>query len=797
MKKIYLIGNAHLDPAWMWQWQEGFAEIKATFRSALDRMKEFEDFKFVSACSLYYMWIEKSDKKMFDEIAERIKEGRWSVVGGQFIQPDCNAPSGESFARHSLVSQRYFKEKFGVIAHTGYNVDSFGHNANMPKILKNSGMSNYVFMRPMPHEKNLPQNLFIWESMDGSRVTTFRLPHFYNIDTSRFDEFYKIVDKDENYDIMGFFGVGNHGGGPTVELLDRMKRELGEEYIYATPDEYFEHIKNETLPTVKDDLQFHAKGCYSACSLIKADNRKSENKMLAAETYSVLSEYLIGTEYPSEDYKRAWGNILFNHFHDVMGGCSTREVCEDAETMYSEVFSVADKNINFALQQISWNIDTMDGKELKPYKRDGISSSSWKSEENIGTPIVIFNPLASPVKTVIAIKDSPKYVTDTQGNEIPIQKVINNPTVKYATAFLADIPAMGYSVYRMYFNGEPQKTHKSKLVCTDCSIENEFVRLEFNKESGELTSYYDKKNDMELLSQDTKTVFADESKCDTWAHDVKEFKEIIGIASKGSVKLIEDGPVRATVRSKINMFSTSIVRDYSLEADSKVVIVKTTIDFHEKQKMLKFSIPVNVENPKAYSEIPFGFIERPTDGSEQPCGEWIAMTDGKNGMGMASNAKYSFDADQNILTLTILRGATYADHTAVRDEFDEHMDQGINRFEYSLFPFDTFADCKHKAQQLNCKPFAIVETFHKGMLPTEFCAISVSAPNVIVTAIKKAEDGKGIVLRLYETENKDTNVHIKIFDNEFDASFTHNEVKTFLIKDGIVTETDFMEWSIK
>ena len=189
MGKVHLIGNAHLDPVWLWQWQEGLMEVKATFRSALDRMNEFPDFKFTSACSAYYMWIEKSDKKMFDEIVKRVKEGRWNLVGGWFIQPDCNIPSGESFARHALISQRYFEEKFGVRANTGYNVDSFGHNGNLPQILKKSGMDNYVFMRPMPHEKNIPSDLFDWESMDGSRVRTFRIPEFYNIDQTRYHVF--------------------------------------------------------------------------------------------------------------------------------------------------------------------------------------------------------------------------------------------------------------------------------------------------------------------------------------------------------------------------------------------------------------------------------------------------------------------------------------------------------------------------------------------------------------------------------------------------------------------------------
>ena len=140
MKKTYLIGNAHIDPVWLWRWQEGFSEIRATFRSALDRMNDYPDFRFTSACAVYYEWIEKVDPEMFAEIQRRVREGRWNIVGGWFLQPDCNIPSGESLARHSLISQRYFKEKFGITAKTGYNVDSFGHNASIPMILRQSGM---------------------------------------------------------------------------------------------------------------------------------------------------------------------------------------------------------------------------------------------------------------------------------------------------------------------------------------------------------------------------------------------------------------------------------------------------------------------------------------------------------------------------------------------------------------------------------------------------------------------------------------------------------------------------------
>ena len=184
-KNVYLIGNAHLDPVWLWQWQEGFAEIKATFRSALDRMKEFDDFIFTSACGSYYMWIEQIDPAMFEEIRTRVREGRWCLVGGWFLQPDCNIPCGESFARHALITQRYFLEKFGKTATVGYNVDSFGHNGSLPMILRQSRMNAYVFMRPQPFERKFPQNLFLWQSRNGDRVMTYHIPYLYNIDESR------------------------------------------------------------------------------------------------------------------------------------------------------------------------------------------------------------------------------------------------------------------------------------------------------------------------------------------------------------------------------------------------------------------------------------------------------------------------------------------------------------------------------------------------------------------------------------------------------------------------------------
>ncbi|MDQ4100016.1 MAG: hypothetical protein M3121_05915 [Chloroflexota bacterium] len=218
---LHMIGNGHIDPVWLWPWPEGFHEVTATFRAALDRIAESDDFVFTASSAAMYEWVEKQQPAMFDEIKRRVTEGRWVIVGGWWVQPDCNLPSGESFVRQALYGQRYFLEKFGRTATVGYNVDSFGHHAMLPALLRGAGLDSYVFMRPQEHEMGLPGRLFHWEGADGSRVLAFRIPYAY---TSR-DNLPTHVERCATelrpplMESMCFYGVGNHGGGPTKESL--------------------------------------------------------------------------------------------------------------------------------------------------------------------------------------------------------------------------------------------------------------------------------------------------------------------------------------------------------------------------------------------------------------------------------------------------------------------------------------------------------------------------------------------------------------------------------------------------
>ncbi len=270
---VYMIGNAHIDPVWLWRWGEGLAEVLATCRSALDRMNEYPEFVFTRADAATYKWIEDSCPDMFEEIRRRVREGRWSIVGGWWEQPDCNIPSGESFVRHALYGKRYLMEKFGVDVTVGYNVDSFGHNAGLPQILSKSGIAYYVFMRPDAREKELPEPVFWWEGPDGSRVLALRLQSPYCTGGAELTQHFHASAANRAHGTTAaacFYGVGNHGGGPTIaniECIRRIQREPeAPTAVFGTVQQMFEHILKERtdFPVVKGDLQHHAVGCYSA-----------------------------------------------------------------------------------------------------------------------------------------------------------------------------------------------------------------------------------------------------------------------------------------------------------------------------------------------------------------------------------------------------------------------------------------------------------------------------------------------------------------------------------------------------
>lgn len=807
--EIHLIGNAHVDPVWLWKVWEGMAEVKATFRSALDRMKEFPDYKFTSACAAYYEWVEHNAPEMFEEIKQRVAEGRWCITGGWYIQPDCNLPGGESFARHGLYSQRYFQEKFGKIAVTGYNVDSFGHNAMLPQLLKKSGLKNYVFMRPSEREKQLEHNLFRWRSADGSEVNTFRIPYHYNISIRDMEEILpKFEQAAKETPQMAFYGVGNHGGGPTIAILNALCAKIEAEpdtYKFSTPDEYF-LAAGEKLPVFQGELQHHARGCYSANASVKKSNRQAEHALTTAEKLQVTAEALFGESCGTQPLKQAWKGLLFNQFHDILCGCSLKEAYADAEHLYGEVFSISGRTMNFALQKISWNIDTSGGMDLYASK-----DKNWKlwEAEGLGTPIVIFNPLSWEVTQPILCAANVNFVTDQDGAVVASQKTRAGTNVgeeMWSTLFQAKLPAMGYCVYRLFKNAAPPREEAPAAFSEGAyELENPFLCVKINADSGCISSIYQKEEQREYLRGSVAKVM-DEEHCDTWAHDIDSFGRQIGKFGQAAAECIENGPVRKVVRVRSTYGASVLTQDFILYHNLKQVDVRARIDWREQHKMLKLSFDVNVTEARAVAEIPYGWIERETDGGEEPCQQWIDLLGCTEdhavaGLALLNDSKYSYDALQSTLSMTVLRSPIYADHGGERDGLCEFMEQGVTEFCYSICPHSgdfKEAGLVKRAYERNIPPQWVVETFHKGRLGCFYEGILISKDNLIASALKKAEDGGGYILRVYECDGCETQAEISLpaLGRTFIADFSPCEIKTFYLpkeRDLSVRETNFLE----
>ncbi len=802
-KKLHMIGNAHLDPVWLWQWQEGFQETKATFRSAIDRLNEYDDFVFTSSSAVMYEWVEKNDPGMFEEIKEKIQEGRWVICGGWWLQPDCNIPSGESFVRQGLYGQHYFKEKFGVTATVGYNVDSFGHNGMLPQILQKSGMEHYVFMRPGPHEKGLPGRLFWWESDDGSRVMTFQIPFEYTTWGQDLDEHINRCSKElkEPVDeLMSFYGVGNHGGGPTKENIESIKRLNEEddlpELIFSSPNQFFEEIKkkNINLPSVHHDLQNHAKGCYSVHSGIKKWNREAENLLAKSEKLSVLADHITGQPYPA-DYKLAWKNVMFNQFHDILAGTSLEEAYEDARNMHGEAMTIAERNLNYAVQSLAWNIDI-------------------EEDENM-LPIVVFNPHAWSVKQNIEVEfkklKEDQILVDEKGNPVPLQVVQSSATAngRNRLSFIANLPSMGYRVYKVISNRKLDQTPTIKA--NDYVMENDRYRLEFNPKTGFISSLFDKNQEYEMFTGDAGRAVVINDHSDTWSHDVVSYKDVAGEFDLRSMKLVEHGPVKSVIRIISEFGNSKLTQDFTMYHELHQIDVKAVVDWREKFKVLKLTYPVNLVHRKATYEIPYGHIVREANGEEQTGQSWIdvsgtiKVTGGRYGLSLLNDSKYSYDVEGNEVSLTVLRSPIYAHHDPLVPDPDGHysfIDQGIQKFNYSLLPHEDSweeAQTVRRAAEFNQSSIALIETYHKGELPQINSFMDVDQSNIIVSAIKQAEDNEDMIIRLYETNKITTKTTITLskWSRKIEAEFGPCEIKTFRVpKDQSkeVIETNMLEW---
>ncbi len=812
--KIHLIGNAHLDPIWLWRWQEGCGEVLQTFRSAVDRIKEYKGFIFTCSSASYYKWVEEIDPELFEEIRKLVKKGKWVPVNGWWVQPDCNMPSAESFARQALYSQLYYYEKFGITCKTGYNVDSFGHSAMLPQLLTQSGMKCYVMMRPsMQENPDIPENVFWWDSADGSRVLTYRIPTGYAecgkkaID-SAIDLLNERADK-AGHGMMLFYGVGNHGGGPTkgdLDYLFELEDEGFHNLEFSSPDDFFSEICVGQLdvPTWNDELQHHASGCYSATSMMKQLNRKAENWLANAEKWNTVAASVSNLPAATKAFGDAWKEVCFNQFHDILCGCSIMEAYDDVRDSVGYAMTVAAKEENKALLKIAGFVNTW---------LDGVSDSVSCNERHhcrnlkFPRPVIVFNSLSFEVEQPVRTYHPSARVTDCDGNDVLFQNVRSSRSndSHLDTEFIAKVPALGYATYWLWHaDAEIEEFEKpeSALKCDGFTIENEFIKVVFDEETGGILSIVNKEDGSEYLGGETCVpLVVDNTEPDTWAHNIFKFDKTIGKMQLESIELVENGDARIVVRTKHVYNGSYLKQDFILASGSKLLRVKCKSLWQEPLTILKMPVTICGSDPISSYEIPAGYIKRPCNGEEEPALTWGDVTAEGRGIAVISDSKYSYDCIDNTLRLTLIRNCIFADHYSDRPDADfNYTDEGMNRFEYALYPHTGAAESsgvQKQAAMFNNRLVAVPVGYHKGTEPLKKSFISINKPNIQLMSFKFCEDGSGdAIIRLCETEGKPVKAAIicDIIDAGFYSDFRKLEIKTFRIdKEGYVKETNFLE----
>ncbi len=832
--QLYMIGNAHIDPVWLWQRREGLQEIKATFRSAVDRLAEYDDFIFTASSAAFYKWVELSDPSMFSEIKQRVAEGRWKITGGYWVEPDCNIPSGESFIRQGLYGQRYFLARVGQRCLTGFNIDSFGHASMLPQLLRGCGMSFYCFLRPGPHEKELPAEVFRWEAPDGSSVLCQRINQAY---TSDGDDLSKKLAADSEFaaetglPLMSFYGVGNHGGGPTKRNIEAVRnaRENGEyELQFSGPDEYFNSIidGDYSVPVQHGELLHHASGCYAAHSSIKALNRRAEEALLTAEKFSCMAARL--TEYrETEEFAFLWQELLFNQFHDILAGSSIESACVDAEHLYVEILSRAERSINAALQSVSWRTNI----EGNPGDRFFFAA----------------NPAAWSVQTLLEAEivkvQAGMRLLGPGGEEVPFQLIQSEAAAKGRAriVFYSRLPALGYAVYRLTPGPEPgaddlvyqtpndlnasSLLEDSRSENRSSEVEpglrrngngyiyaNSYYRLGFDGSRG-LTEYSKTGRGGPLLGAGgvNAVVMADTS--DTWSHGVFRYDNREGEFSFDSIKVLEDGRVRSRIRISSIYNGSLLEQDWIMAHELPYVDLRLRIVWKGSCKTVKLALPLSSTIGGLRAETAYAEVQRSADGLEYPHHRYLIADLGphKPSLFLMNDGKYSYSAEDHTVYLTILRSPAFSHHVPVTLASDidyRYQDQGEQFFKCRLAIIaadeagsEAQISARRFAWELNQSPVLFPESLHSGPLSAASSFLTVTPDNVAVTALKEAEDGGVSVLRLFEFCGRGCRVRLEFPHSSrcFSIDIKPYEIKTLIIPDNPakeVMEADMLEFPL-
>ncbi|HZK39013.1 MAG TPA: glycoside hydrolase family 38 C-terminal domain-containing protein [Clostridia bacterium] len=790
--EVIMTGHSHIDIAWLWRVQESERKTARTFSNNLALMDKYPEFIFAQSQAILYDRTKKLYPELYERIKEKVKNKQWDIVGNVWVEADTNVASGEALIRQLLYGREFFKKEFGVVSDTYWLPDCFGFSWALPQIIRRSGMKNFITTKLCSQDTNrFPHTIFRWKGNDGSEVLAYMQRTHYGGEYLPQD----IVSAAEENDqkdvtdtVMGMFGYGDGGGGCTYAMMEHGKRLQNFPGLPASRighvSEFFDKSQQvwEDLPVFYDEMYYeNHRGTYTTQAYIKKNNRKGEILLARAEMASIFAGAAAEHIYNKSAIEDAWKLLLKNQFHDILPGTSIREAHEDCRPDYERMTDLGEVVKTSALEAINAHI-TADG--------DGV---------------VVWNLLSHMVsaQAEFELGNEENLAVYDAGKQLPGQYV-QRDTGTVLRFVARDVPAMGYKVFEL----GPKSADLPSVCATKQGLENEYLKVELD-ENGLLTSVYDKQNDREVLCGKSNLLTVFQDKCVheyAWNLELNYQKKYWELTAAQSIEVIESSELQGRIRIVRVFNKSTITQDIILGVGADRLDFDTSVEWFESNKLLKAAFEVDIHTAQATFETAHGAINRPNHWSnsfdlarfEQCAHKWADLSEGGYGVSLLNDCKYGYDIKDKTMRISLMRAPTCPDRTS---------DHGTSTFVYSLYPHKNgWQDGKtvQKAFELNVPLEAFALGSQDGSLPGEKSFLSVDSTNVIVDAIKTAQDGDGWILRLYEAEQRRGKVKVKYAlpfervtecnlmeeneeeietaDGEFSFTIKPFEVKTFRIR---------------
>ena len=776
--RLHLILNAHLDPVWQWRWEEGSAAALSTFRTAAEILRERPELVFNHNEAVLYRWVERYDPGLFEEIRALVREGRWVVAGGWDLQPDLNLPGFEALVRHVLDGRLWFRERFGVEPRVAWNFDSFGHPAGLPQLLRQAGYRLYIHMRPQAEELALPGDLYRWRGADGTEILAYRIAvGLYHTERWNIEE--RLREGTELALRLGravpvFWGLGDHGGGPTREDLDRIDafraRETRVEIIHSSPERFLDAIEEagREAPVFEGELQRSFPGCYTSLARLKRRARANLGTLVGAEALATAAWWLRGASYPEEELRDAWRDHLFNDFHDILPGSATASAEADALDLYGRSSETARRARLGAVAALA----------------------GGRARGPAGTiPLVVAHTVPSatraPVEAECMLDERPRLegawhleLSDDAGRPIPIQEEEPESLLPFGgwrrkIAFLADLPGTGTRRYWIEVRpGAPRSPPKPPAIPWRLGEASGLVESLDLAGAGAIAGG-------NLLAGPLLSPLVVRDEADSWGSGVSAWREVVGRFELASgPRAIERGSVRTIFESVLEFGRSRIVLHAIAWHERPAIEVRLRVHWNEERRMLKLAVPLALERPRLLVEVPGGAIERPADGTEQVFGRWLLAEGSLGGrpaaLGIASDGPSGLDFDGRELRISALRSPAYCHERGFalgEGRAWRFMDQGVHEIRFAVTsgsPEEVRARLPGLADLLERPPFALAhlplanpQTSHapSGGIAE---ALAISPPAVRLLALKRSEDGRALVARVQEAAGLPTGAELRV-----------------------------------